>query len=909
MTKNISEGPNDSKERKSPRKNENETIDPNGKKTTVEETLFDDHSSSKTPTIHDTEMKSSTENVALIDDAKTKTETSMSKLKNEPEIIKYIHPPLKSHSAKSKQVMTSREEILEKKKAQAKPEIVTDRRYLEPTITNDHTDFDTINQEKQPSDTLTKDGHPNNINYLEETVNQEPNHILSTISTRNENSRNNIDDIEDFVDHEPAPIPPRHIFTHNETVEAYVVSDDSSPNEATIQATSVQIAKEEKHILRSPKKVYKTKYGTVKKRCWVIFVILITICVITGIVVSTTSKSSMDSSNAQDTAPDLDSTPSQSLSFVPSQTPSTQYPSTNPTEIGCNFLCLTEILQSECPNDNSPLKSCHVTEVDDLCTTERPCAANKDTSKCGRAFYVYRKIRCPIDMPWRHASKGFEYYVEILEMDWSSHKQRANQYNASLASIHSQTEMSLIANMTADIGNVNSYYVGGSRRNIVDDPWTNGTEAYWKWTDDTQWDFTAWDSGEPNGQITSNNTRESVVVIRNSRMRDDYSTTNLPAVYKRQKVGNHTQILELPQTLGQFHTCALQNQAFVYCWGPNSFGRLGDGSTTQRLVPTLIDVGDGTTITQLALGGRHSCALLSTGRVKCWGYNIKGQLGDGTTTDRLTPTVINVDNGTAVTQLALGGDHSCALLENGRIKCWGSNSNGQLGDGTRTSAARPIPHSINGDNGTIFTYLALGETHSCALMDNGTVKCWGRNIHGQLGDGTKTKRPIPKRINIDEENTVTQLALGYWHTCALLDNGKVKCWGYNLHGQIGDGSTTERRNPTAINVDDGRAVTQLALGYFHSCALLDNGAIKCWGQNDYGQLGDGSTTTRLNPTVINVGDGRAVTQLALGDYHSCALLDNGMAKCWGRNDFGQLGDGSITNHINASLANTISFST
>ena len=297
-------------------------------------------------------------------------------------------------------------------------------------------------------------------------------------------------------------------------------------------------------------------------------------------------------------------------------------------------------------------------------------------------------------------------------------------------SIHSQGEMSLMVNMIQNISSTDIYYVGGSRRGIAGDPWTDGSSSFWEWADKTQWKITLWASDEPTGQSIGNNIRESVVVLRNSRMRDTFPTLNYPAVYRRRN--NYPQIMEL--ALSKHHSCALKNKNNVYCWGDNGWGQLGDGSTTDRLTPTTINVGNGRTVTQLALGWHQSCAVLNDGVVKCWGRNSNGELGDGSTTDRLTPTTINVGNGTTVTQLALGGYHSCAVLNDDVVKCWGSNLWGQLGDGPTTD--RLTPTTINVGNGRTVTQLALGEYHSCAVLDDGVVKCWGNNFDGQLGDGS-----------------------------------------------------------------------------------------------------------------------------------------------------------------------------
>ncbi|KOO53790.1 regulator of chromosome condensation rcc1, partial [Chrysochromulina tobinii] len=281
--------------------------------------------------------------------------------------------------------------------------------------------------------------------------------------------------------------------------------------------------------------------------------------------------------------------------------------------------------------------------------------------------------------------------------------------------------------------------------------------------------------------------------------------------------------------------------ALLKCWGYNNYGQLGDGTTTTITTPTTIDVGGAVGL--LALGYSHTCAYVTNSALlKCWGDNGYGQLGDGTSTNRNTPTMIDV--GGAVGLLALGYYHTCAYVTNSALlKCWGFNGNGQLGDGT--TSARTTPTTI--DVGGAVGLLALGSSHTCAYVTNSTLlNCWGNNYYGQLGDGTSSVRYTPNTIDVG--GPVGLLALGYSHTCAYVTNGTLlKCWGYNNYGQLGDGTTTDRNTPTTINV--GGAVGLLTLGYSHTCAYVTDGALlKCWGYNNYGQLGDGTYTNRISPT-------------------------------------------------------------
>ncbi|HEU4406801.1 MAG TPA: hypothetical protein VFS43_16155 [Polyangiaceae bacterium] len=317
-------------------------------------------------------------------------------------------------------------------------------------------------------------------------------------------------------------------------------------------------------------------------------------------------------------------------------------------------------------------------------------------------------------------------------------------------------------------------------------------------------------------------------------------------------------------------------------------------------------------VSQVAASGSHSCAIVGNGEVLCWGYNAYGQLGDGTTTSRLTPVpVLEAPGGpplTGVQALALGYYHSCALLTGGEARCWGQNYDGQLGDGTTTSRLTPVLvlASPGGPPLTGVQALELGGAHSCALRTSGEARCWGSNNHGQLGDGTKTDRHTPVPVLASPGGPpltgVQALALGGAHSCALLTNGEARCWGRNYDGELGDGTTTSRLTPVPALASPGgpplTGVQALALGELHSCALLTGGEARCWGQNYDGQLGDGTQTDRHTPVLVLASPGgpplTGVQALELGGAHSCALRTSGEARCWGSNNHGQLGDGTTT---------------
>jgi len=333
---------------------------------------------------------------------------------------------------------------------------------------------------------------------------------------------------------------------------------------------------------------------------------------------------------------------------------------------------------------------------------------------------------------------------------------------------------------------------------------------------------------------------------------------------------------------GYDFTCALAANGGVQCWGDVSL-RVNDkitDSDTPMDVPGLTSG-----VTAITAGSQHVCALTSSGGVKCWGSNSDGQLGDGTTESAYTPVdVSGLSNG--VTAIAAGGSHTCALTSDGGIKCWGLNDYGQLGDGTATNRTTPV--SVRGLNNGV-TAIAGGDWHTCALMSNGGVKCWGYG--GLLGDGTDTASTTPVSVS-GLTSGVTEIAAGPIHTCALTNNGGVKCWGNNVLGQLGN-DTNRFGQRVLVDVSGlSSGVVAIAGGGRHTCAATSSG-VKCWGNNTYGQLGNGTTTDSRVPVDVSGLTG-GVTEIVAGWAHTCALTGDGKTKCWGWNGAGQLGDGTRT---------------
>jgi alpha-tubulin suppressor-like RCC1 family protein len=341
---------------------------------------------------------------------------------------------------------------------------------------------------------------------------------------------------------------------------------------------------------------------------------------------------------------------------------------------------------------------------------------------------------------------------------------------------------------------------------------------------------------------------------------------------------------------GERHTCALISTGGVRCWGLNHDGQLGDGTQEDRGSP--VDVRGLTTgVKAIAAGWRHTCALMTSGGVKCWGNNHDGQLGDGSEVDRKTPQDV-VGLMTTVTALTAGERHTCAVSATGGIKCWGQNHDGQLGDGSRTDRVTPV--DIPGLSKGVMA-IAAGWRHTCALMTFGGVKCWGNNHDGQLGDGTWQDRLAPTDVP-NLTSGVIAIAGRWRQTCALFDTGGVKCWGANHDGQLGDGSRTDRGAP--IDVSGLRnGMKGVSVGWRHACALETPGGVKCWGSNHEGQLGDRTGIDRPSPVDV-VGIPAEITAIAAGGHHTCAMTPQTIA-CWGENEDGQLGDGSFKGSLAA----------
>lgn len=293
------------------------------------------------------------------------------------------------------------------------------------------------------------------------------------------------------------------------------------------------------------------------------------------------------------------------------------------------------------------------------------------------------------------------------------------------------------------------------------------------------------------------------------------------------------------------HTCARLVDGSVKCWGLNSYGELGDGTFNHRRTPVPVNLG--ATAISVTAGAVHTCAALTGGAVKCWGQNSSGQLGDNTTTLRTSPVSV-VGLGGAAVAVSAGDGFSCALLDDGSVKCWGGNARGQIGDGTTTQRNTPV--AVTGLGG-VARAITSGGSHTCALMTDDTIRCWGWNSSGELGDGTRTQRNTPVSV-AGLVGTPRLVSAGVPHTCALMTDASIQCWGGNTFGGLGDGTAVQRLVPVSVSSLGGTPTTFSAgqANPFHTCAVLAGGTVRCWGDNGSGKLGDGTQDRRLLPVSV-----------------------------------------------------------
>jgi alpha-tubulin suppressor-like RCC1 family protein len=325
----------------------------------------------------------------------------------------------------------------------------------------------------------------------------------------------------------------------------------------------------------------------------------------------------------------------------------------------------------------------------------------------------------------------------------------------------------------------------------------------------------------------------------------------------------------------------------AYCWGANHSGQVGEGTTTHRLRP--VAVAGTLRFRQVSTGTFHSCGVTTDRRVYCWGQNTYGQVGDGTTMGRLMP--VPVAGGRRFRGVDAGYATTCGVsYPDNRAYCWGANGVGQLGDGTTTGRLTPGPVA----GGHQFRQVGTGLHHTCGVTTSDKVFCWGSNQDGQVGDGSprSTRRLSP--VLVAGGHRFRQVDAAYDHSCAVTTGDRAFCWGNGHLGQIGDGKTLLRFTPRAVA--GGLRFTRVSTGIAATCGETAGNRAYCWGLNDHGQTGDGTTEiTRDEP--VPVAGGLTFSQVSASGFHTCGVTPAGVGYCWGGNHHGSLGDGTTTERL------------
>ncbi len=335
---------------------------------------------------------------------------------------------------------------------------------------------------------------------------------------------------------------------------------------------------------------------------------------------------------------------------------------------------------------------------------------------------------------------------------------------------------------------------------------------------------------------------------------------------------------------GGAHSCGVTTAGEGFCWGLNSSGELGVGSLLVFDRASPAPVAGGLSFTMIGVGPVHTCGVTTSGAAYCWGAGSSGQLGDGSV-EASQATPVLVAGGLRFAMISGGYAHTCGVTTDGTAYCWGDNTSGQLGDGT-TEGRRTTPVPVAG--GLRFTMITTGDSHTCGATSLGVAYCWGSNSRGQLGDGSVIGRPVPAPV-ASAVGFVT-VSAGSAHTCGVATDGTAYCWGDNTNGQLGNGTTTPGAVAVPLPVEGELTFTTINGGSRHTCGVTRSGLAYCWGSNAFGQLGDGTGAMRTGPAPV--AGGLSFTTVSAAYLHTCGWASGAAAYCWGRNASGELGDGT-----------------
>ena len=491
-------------------------------------------------------------------------------------------------------------------------------------------------------------------------------------------------------------------------------------------------------------------------------------------------------------------------------------------------------------------------------TLWRTLMKNSNFSNTNLANFEGKQLLdCPEDMPieWVCKSMGFTYSPSYWNMPYDSRSGLTQveftetDYEANMSIMFGPQALITGAWLTewfVDLSNVN---LSGA---IIEDSNFNGVNLSSADLNGTVWMNTICPNGE------------------NSDLHGQSCEGQLEFSDSGTEIDTQFTVLSASMYSASEHICGISDGS-VSCWN------------TMGLLDYNLELNSGRYAVDISTNGEHNCIILDDGSVSCWGNNSNGQLGDGTTTNRDSPTTVtSLGDGRTAIDIAAGNYHTCVILDNGSVSCWGDNSAGQLGDGTYQNQTTP---TLVADLGGNAIEIAAGRLHTCVILDDGSVSCWGSNFAGQLGDGTGAERNVPTQTDSLGENvTAVNIATGVYHTCVVLNDGTVSCWGDNEYNALGWSNWSTAREEFSPRLTEslgpGRTAVILNAGLDFTCAILDDGSVSCWGRSRGNLLGDGNNSQQDFPTLTTVIQQRAI-YITAGEIGICVILEDNTFTCWG----------------------------
>jgi len=362
------------------------------------------------------------------------------------------------------------------------------------------------------------------------------------------------------------------------------------------------------------------------------------------------------------------------------------------------------------------------------------------------------------------------------------------------------------------------------------------------------------------------------------------------------------------------YTCGIASDNNVYCWGYGAQGQLGNNSTSDKLVPTALDTTgalSGKTIKSISAGHLHTCAIASDNNAYCWGSDV-GAIGDGMSlSQRQVPVAVSTAgalNGKTVKSITTGDSHTCAIASDDNAYCWGSGGNAQLGNNSTDQKTVPTAvYTAGALSGKTIKSISAGDYHTCAIASDDLAYCWGSNSYGQLGDGTTTQRATPTPVNtggVLSGKTIKSISANYSdHTCVIASDNQAYCWGDNYAGRLGDNSNTNSSIPVPVynsGALNGKTISQIFVDFGHTCVIASNNQAYCWGYGGYGALGNNSTADSFVPVAVDttgVLNGKTIQYISMSLYGGCVIASNNQVYCWGVNSQGSLGNDSTVDSL------------